>query len=151
MLERVSMRGWTLASLTIGFLVALCIAIAPKPTCTRAHNEAPALVERTREPTTREQSLDELVAYAENAIHGCENPSVAAYEGLLAARALDGDGRYRKRIDVQLARWGPQAVYMYARRDETAAWQALRISREVGAREDVVLDAERYLVTPPPY
>lgn len=99
MLERVSMRSWTLASLAMGFLVALCIAIAPKPSCTRVENDPSALVQKAREPSAREQAIEDELAIAEGTISGYIDADVARFEATRRATLLDDTGAYRERID----------------------------------------------------
>ena len=99
MLERVSMRSWTLASLVMGFLVALCIAIAPKPSCARVQHDASALVQNAREPSARDQAIEDELAIAEGTISGYIQIEVMRYEATQRAKALDVTGRYRERID----------------------------------------------------
>lgn len=103
MLERVSERSWTLGrslpGVVMGFLVALCIAIAPKPSCTRVENDPSALVQKAREPSAREQAIEDELAIAEGTISGYIDADVARFEAARRASLLDDTGQYRDRID----------------------------------------------------
>ena len=99
MMERVSMRSWTLASLAMGLLVALCLAIAPKPSCARAMHDASALVQTAREPSAREQAIEDELAIAEGTITGYIDADLARFEAAQRAAMLDDTGRYRERIE----------------------------------------------------
>ncbi|MBL9015417.1 MAG: hypothetical protein JNL83_14630 [Myxococcales bacterium] len=99
MLEHVSIRSWTLASLALGFLVALCLAIAPKPSCARVQHDASALVQSAREPSAREQAIEDELAIAEGTITGYIDADVARFEAARRATLLDDTGRYRERIE----------------------------------------------------
>ena len=86
--------AWSAAS-----IVALCIAIAPKPSCARVMTDASALVQNAREPSARQQAIEDELAIAEGTISGYIDVEVARYEATQRAMALDVTGRYRERID----------------------------------------------------
>jgi len=99
MYTRMAPKPWALASLAMGFLVALCIAIAPKPSCARVMHDASALVQTAREPSAREQAIEDELAIAEGTISGYITADIARFEAAQRAALLDDSGRYRERIE----------------------------------------------------
>lgn len=164
---RISMRSWLLASASLGIVVALAIAIAPKPTCKREINTPPpALIEpqptrvtwgpvprtnpcdandRVWHARTQRQMLEQQLACGR---HTAEAPRTR-YIALMVARGLDTERELGAQIDAELALVAPRAAVAFLRLEEyDNAAAAVLVAKGLGVRNELIKGVESFLAQP---
>lgn len=164
LVTRISMRSLVLSSAALGLVVAIAIAIAPKPTCTREVNTPPpALIEpqRTRvawapvpranpcdandrvwHARTQRQMLEQQLACGR---HESESARTR-YIALMIARELDVERELGAQIDAELARVAPRAAVVFLKLEEYEnAAAAVMVAKSLGVHRDSVSDVEAQL------
>jgi hypothetical protein len=161
---RISMRSWLLATASLGIVVALAIAIAPKPTCKREVNTPPpALIEpqRTRvtwAPPPRPNPCDandfvwhqRTVRQVIEAQLACGRQLAESmrtrYLALMMARELDTEREFAGQIDAELIWVAPRAAVTFLTRKEyDNAAAAVLVAKSLGVRNEIVTDVETAL------
>ena len=164
---RITMRSWVLASAGLGIVVALAIAIAPKPTCKREVNTPPpALIEPQRArvawaPVPRSSPCDvnDAVWHARTQRQMLEQQLACGrqvgesmrtrYLALIMARELDTEHALGAQIDAELVRVAPQAAVVFvARKEYDNAAAAVLVAKSLGVQSPSLRSVEQFLAQP---